>query len=204
MKRLDKKAVMGIGMLLIFVATVVASAISAGVLITATNSLKESALQVSEETNRRLTDGPDLFALYAQGNQSDETLYQFEALIRPRPGSNPVQLKVLGLSITTADTTVSARFNETVSEVGTNGSAGACTFANLTNEKDFCVVKRLADDDTLLEKGEFVAIKHELNTTNALGTEEKFEFTLTPKTGRLVSIELVTPELVLANKIRLR
>ncbi|PIZ54769.1 hypothetical protein COY28_02410, partial [Candidatus Woesearchaeota archaeon CG_4_10_14_0_2_um_filter_57_5] len=53
----DRKAIMGIGMLIIFIATILVSAVAAGVLVKVTGQLQQKALLVEEAARTRLVSG---------------------------------------------------------------------------------------------------------------------------------------------------
>jgi archaellin len=199
MKRMNKKAVMGVGMLMIFIATVLVSAMAAGVLIAATGLLQQRALTVERSVRERLVSGIEVFSVYSTGNVADETINEFEFLIRSRAGSTPVQLKTLSMSFISQNLSLAAELNE--SQIGRDG---ICSFSNLTAETQFCIENRLGNNDTILEEGEILTIRYHLNDSHALSTEEDFEVIFQPKTGALEILQLRTPEIVLTSKIRMR
>ncbi|MDD9953775.1 MAG: flagellin [Candidatus Woesearchaeota archaeon] len=194
---MNKKAVMGIGMLIIFIATVLVSAVAAGVLIKSTGLLQQKALIVEESTRERLVNGVEVFAVFGTGNVSNESIAEFEFLTRVKPGSTPVQMKNLGISFVSGSLAFSAELNDSM--IG-----DSCTFSSLIAETQFCFDNRLGNNDTIFEEGELFAIKYKINASNALPTETDFEVTFLPKNGALEVQLLRTPQLVLQSKIRIR
>jgi archaellin len=198
MKKHFKKAMMGVGMLLLFIATILSSAIAAGVLITSTGLIQDKALKVDTITRERLVSGLEIFSVYAGGNMTTQTVNNYEIYARLRAGSNPVQLSTLGFSFVAGEQSYNAILN--ISNVGTN-----CTFTSLTPETEFCAEKKFGDlDTTILEEGDMAILRYKLSDANSLTTEKSFVVYLQPRTGSLVVLELKTPELVLASKISLR
>lgn len=194
---IGSKGIMGIGMLMIFISTVLASAIAAGVLIRSTGLLQERALLVGESAQNRLISGVEVFGVYANGDTAAETIKEFEFMTRVRAGSPPIQMKTLGISFVSSNVTAAAILDTSLIGSG-------CTFSALEAETNYCFENRLGNNDTVLEEGEMYTVKFKLDNANALSTEEDFEITLTPKTGAMEVINLRTPELIMRNKIRLR
>lgn len=193
----SKKGLMGVGMLLLFISSIIASTIAAGVLITTTGILQERALRVEEEARERLISGIDIVSIYASGNVTSQTLNELEIMIRLRSGSRPIQMNTLGFSFLSRDLTFSARLNETLS--GDN-----CTFQNLNTETQFCMEKIFGEDNTILDEGNLAILRYHLQPENALVPEQSFDLAIQPKIGNLIVLELKAPDMVLSSKIRLR
>lgn len=194
-----KKGIMGIGMLMIFIATILVSAAAAGVLIRSTGILQERALVVEQSARERLVHGIEIFSIYINGNQENETFNELEFYARTRAGSPPIQMRTLGLSFISGNMSFSAGLNE--SKIGTEGQ---CSFGSLTPETEFCFENRIGNNDTILEEGELLVLRYKLSDENVLPIETIFEVAFLPKKGALENIELRTPDMVLNNKLRLR
>jgi archaellin len=196
LKKLQKKGIMGIGMLLIFIATVVISGMAAGVLITATGVLQQRALSVEQSTRNRLVSGVEVFSVFTNGNTTSETITEFEFHTWLRPGSLPIQFRNMGFAFITQNLSLGPNLNESL--IGEN-----CTFENLTAEDEYCLEPRIGDLNTVLEEGEITVIKFKLNSSHALGTEEDISVIFQPKSGSKEMLDLRTPEIVLTSKIKL-
>ncbi len=104
-----KKAIMGIGTLIIFIATILVAAVAAGVLISTSGVLQQRALITGQEARQKITDSVETVSIVAYGNRSDESLNNFESMIRLDAGSDPIQMKGFGLSFIGPDQHASAR-----------------------------------------------------------------------------------------------
>jgi archaellin len=93
-----KRAVMGIGTLIIFIATILVAAVAAGVLISTSGVLQQRALITGQEARKKITNAIEIIQILAYGNKTDETLNNFEVLIRLDAGSDPVQMKKFDIS----------------------------------------------------------------------------------------------------------
>ena len=193
---MSRKAVMGVGMLLIFVSTILVSAVAAGVLIRTTGLMQESALDVAGSTQNRIVTGIDVFTAYALANSSQDKVYGFEFFVRLRAGSPPIQFRNLGLSYISEEESFSASLNESL--------MGSCTIANLAPEAEFCITPRLGNNDTVLDRGESLTLLYKLSNSSVAGPEQRVEFTFQPKEGALETIDVAIPGLILTNKVRLR
>ncbi|MFT4311424.1 MAG: hypothetical protein ACMXX7_02250 [Candidatus Woesearchaeota archaeon] len=194
---MNTKAVVGIGTLIIFIATIVVSMVAAGVLVRSTGLLQERALFVEETARERLISGIEVFAVYAQGDRENQTISEFEFHMRLRPGSNPVQMRTLSMAFDTEDRIYAAELNE-------NLIGDTCSFDALDRGLEFCYVDRFGNEDTVLEEGELFIVRFGLPEDEALETFVEFEVTFTPRVGSLELISLRTPEIVLTRRIRLR
>jgi len=107
----DKKAIMGIGTLIIFIATILVAAVAAGVIISTSGILQQKALQVGDQTRSRLVNGIDVEQIFLHGDRDNEfnhTANDFEILVRPSAGSNAIQLKSVTLTVFAGDYVASA------------------------------------------------------------------------------------------------
>lgn len=193
----SKKGIMGVGMLLIFVASIVSATIAAALLITSTNLLQDRASQVQDEATEGLISGLDVVTIYATGNTTTEQITEFEFITRLRAGSRPVQMDSMGLTYIEGENTATGYLNESLT--GEN-----CTFENLQSETEFCMNKIFGDENTVLEKGDMAIVKYKLSNETALGVDTSFDVILQLRTGSPVILSLQTPDMVLSSKIRLR
>ncbi|MGM5488439.1 MAG: archaellin/type IV pilin N-terminal domain-containing protein [Nanobdellota archaeon] len=93
MRRKSKRGIMGIGTLIIFIATILVAAVAAAVLISTSNVLQQRSLLVGQEARKSITDGLDVFSIMAASNYSTETFNNYEVLMRLSPGSDPLQMR---------------------------------------------------------------------------------------------------------------
>lgn len=98
MLRKRKQAIMGIGTLIIFIATILVAAVAAGVLISTSGVLQQRALITGQEARKKITNAVEIISITAYGNKTDESLNNFEILLRLDAGSDPLQMKNFDLS----------------------------------------------------------------------------------------------------------
>lgn len=195
----QKKAVMGVGMLLLFVSTILVSAVAAGVLIRATGLMEESAIGVANDARDRLISGIDVFTLYGYGNTSASRIDGLEMYVRLRSASPALQLENMGLSYVAGQDSFEAELNESL--IGND-----CQFGNLTSREDYCYRVLNGDNNTILQTGELLAVRYSLGDGDArLQRQEDFELSLQVKeTGSVNTVTATVPDLILDSKTRLR
>jgi archaeal flagellin FlaB len=197
-KRFGKRAAVGIEMLLIFIASVLISAIAAGVLIQATGTLQQNALTVSSATQDRLVTGLDVVSVVGIANVSEELLVGVEIQTRLRAGSPAIQLQFTKISVVWRDASFALDYN-----VSLQGQA--CQFEDITGDSyTFCAFNMIGDNNSILAEGEILALRFMMPTGSDLGVIEEFELGLQPRSGALTVLQLRTPELMLTPRVRLR
>lgn len=92
---------MGIGTLIIFIATILVAAVAAGVIISTSGVLQQKALLISEQSQNRLINGVQITNVFMAGDIQAKTANNIEILARPEPASGPINFKTTSLSFFT-------------------------------------------------------------------------------------------------------
>ena len=98
--RKDKKGLVGIGTLIIFIAMVIVAAVAAGVLINTSQSLQEQARATGEETIRSVSSGVEVSAVKGQTDENAQ-ITTLEAIVSTYPGSDGINLEETVIQVTT-------------------------------------------------------------------------------------------------------
>ncbi len=109
-----RKAEMGVGTLIIFIALLLVAAVAAGVLITTAGVLQERALATGKETTGRIATHIEVIEVSAT-NGTNETLNELSMLVKLSAGSTPVRFQDTTLILSTE------RVMTTLSYIGNNG-----------------------------------------------------------------------------------
>jgi archaellin len=121
----NKKAIMGIGTLIIFIATILVAAVAAGVIISTSGVLQQKALIIGEQAENRLINGIEVTHIFAEGNTTSKQANNFEVLTRPEPAAGPINLKLTSVSFFTDSGAYSAELEDpTLMEFNTTVSVG--------------------------------------------------------------------------------
>lgn len=88
----SRRALIGVGVLIIFLSTILAASITAGVLIRTSGVLVQKSTDVERTVRERLVTGFEMVSAQAQGNTTTEKINNFEFFVRLRAGSSAIQL----------------------------------------------------------------------------------------------------------------
>ena len=97
----NRKGIMGIGTLIIFIATILVAAVAAGVIISTSGVLQQRALLAADQSEQRLINGVQITHVFMQGDLVNKTANNIEVLARPEPASGPINFKTTSLSFFT-------------------------------------------------------------------------------------------------------
>ncbi|MBN2566454.1 hypothetical protein JXB02_00015 [Candidatus Woesearchaeota archaeon] len=136
MDRRTKKAIMGIGTLIIFIATILVAAVAAGVLISTSGVLQQRALIAGQDVRKRLTNAVEIISVLAEGNASSETINNFEIYLRLSEGSDPLQMRKFDIQYITGDHDAAASLQHK-SVWGEPHAIGQVTNSSYTTIGDF-------------------------------------------------------------------
>ena len=107
-----KKAEMGIGTLIIFIALLLVAAVAAGVLIQTAGSLQERALTTGDQAKGQISTNVRVVEVSATSG-TDGTLEEVEQIAKLSPGSNAIKLEQTLLTMNTYDRTASLTYRGT-------------------------------------------------------------------------------------------
>lgn len=116
----QKKGEMGIGTLIIFISLLLVAAIAAGVLIQTSGSLQEKALTTGDQAKSQIATNVRVIEVSATDG-SQGALRHFTEILKLAPGSEPIKLSQVLLTMNTYDRTVSMQYGGTSTEWGADG-----------------------------------------------------------------------------------
>ncbi len=99
---------MGIGTLIIFIATILVAAVAAGVIISTSGVLQQKALLIGDQSQSRLINGIQITHIFMEGDVVEKTANNIEILARPEPASGPINFRTTSLSFFTPTGSYSA------------------------------------------------------------------------------------------------
>jgi len=187
---MNKKGIMGIGMLIIFIASILVSALAAGVILRATGILQQKALKTEEQARNRLVTMIEPVTFDAYVNTSAERVLGFEILMRLSAGSNDIDVSQLAFTVLTADEIFTASVN--ASMTGSN-----CTFDTLNPQERFCIDYKFGGATSgMIGDIDLVVLRWILNSSNYLAPNTNFGVSFIPQEGAYVNLELETPKVL--------
>jgi archaellin len=181
-KKVNKRAMMGVGVLLIFIATILTSAIAAGVLVRTSGLLQSKTIEVERTTRERITNGLEFVQVIGYANTTAGSITDVEILVRLKPGSSPIKLADTYLTYTVDEVALKLPVNESMS--GTS-----CSFTNMTAETSFCYEALFGNSNSIVDIEETLYLRFKLNATNAMLPQDYVELQFISKLGDPTSLD---------------
>lgn len=144
------KGMMGIGTLIIFIATILVAAVAAAVLISTSNVLQQRSLLVGQEARKAITDAVEVVSILSASDSTTETFNNFEILVRLSPGSDPLQMRKFNIQYISPTFDQAAELlyddNETTREVGSVNATANATLYDLDGDGQADRMRLFIDD----------------------------------------------------------
>lgn len=112
----NKKAMMGVSTLIIFISAILTSAVAAAVIVRTVGILQERAFTVTTEIRDRIVTALDFISVNGYANVSAQKMYGFDILTRTRSGSYSYSLLTAGLTFTNEKVTAAAQLQHSENE----------------------------------------------------------------------------------------
>jgi len=179
-----KKAEMGVGTLIIFISMLLVAAVAAGVLIQTAGSLQEKSLTTGQQARSQISTHAETIEVSAtdgrNGNVTD-----FNQMLKLSPGSDPIKLEQVILTMNTKDRTATIKYR---------GTSGVCDHSNVNgyntfnDEHPITEIGVTVNDYTLAEDLDDDGANDYMYVYNNAGGDEYLYFNLS--TAGLVNISL--------------
>lgn len=188
-----KKADMGIGTLIIFIAMILVAAIAAGVLVQTATSLQNKALLAGERTKGQVSTSAQVLLLFAEDGSSGASVDRFFAKMKLSPGSDPIKFNDTLLEFDLQDTSADLIFNKSDGtcadwEYGTDSSSGS---GNYSIEY---LVTGPEWKNEYLHRGDVILLCFE--SPRAISSDEDISIRFIPKVGTPTILETSVPDII--------
>ena len=184
----NKKANMGMGTLIIFIAMIIVAAIAASVLISTTTSLQNKALETGTATKDEVGTSLTVLQIFGEDGTTGN-LENITVTTKLKAGSEPIRFGDLLLSLGLDNASEDYNYNE---------SLGNFTAA-INNDSDGFFVQYSIQgsnfQDGFLSTGDVAKIK--FAAPRAVGESESFNLDIVPKVGLKNSVSTQTPTVIL-------
>jgi len=129
-----KKAEMGVGTLIVFIAMLLVAAVAAGVLIQTVGSLQETSLSTGQQAEAQISTHAEVVEVSASDGR-DGDLEDFQEIIKLAPGSDPIKLDQVIFTFNTKDKTATLKYRGvgSICEINNNNGFNTWTIENITS-----------------------------------------------------------------------
>ena len=199
---MNKKAEMGIGTLIIFIAMILVAAIAAGVLLQTASTLQNKALDTGKKTEGAV--GTSISPIMMAGEDGqDGTLENFYIKVKLNAGSDSIKLADLLVGMYLDNSSADLEYKG--GTYGTNCSYGVNGFYTASDGTGNYTVKYLINGTNnklhYLSRGDVIEICFRSPTT--LNEDTEFTVNLVPKIGTLTQIKATTPDVITDKRVTL-
>jgi archaeal flagellin FlaB len=189
---MKKKADMGIGTLILFIAMILVAAIAAGVLIQTASSLQNKALLTGERSKSQVSTNIMPIILHAEDGTDVDGVDEFYLKVRLAPGSDSVNFDDLLLSFSLKDLSLDMTYND----------SNNCSVLSTSNGLYFAIDYLIdGGNPTIgyLQSGDVVLLCFQ--STRKINEDESLILRLIPKVGSPTVIESALPDIMTEQRI---
>ena len=186
----DKKAEMGIGTLIIFIAMILVAAIAAGVLVTTASSLQNRALLTGSRSRTQVSTRVLPLSLYGEDG-SDATIDQLFFDLKLAPGSDMIKFDETLITNNLNNASVSLSYNQTIEK---------CNESVLNDGQGYYVEYLIGgNSEGYLERGDVARIC--FNSARSISEDEEVNVRVVLKVGNPTDLDTVTPQIMTHEKV---
>lgn len=193
-----RKAEMGIGTLIIFIALLLVAAVAAGVLIQTTGSLQEKALTTGDQARSQISTNAQVVEVSATDGTTRSLTY-FTMIMKLAPGSDEIRLDHALLTVSTFNATASLTYTNVTDPSVNNCTTGYCTEDGVGNFTVQYLQRGPNSIDGNLQRGDVIRIYFEGPRSVYEGEDMRISFI--PRIGTPTLVEFVTPEVISRERV---
>ncbi|MFW5990783.1 MAG: archaellin/type IV pilin N-terminal domain-containing protein [Candidatus Nanoarchaeia archaeon] len=189
-----KKAEMGVGTLIVFIAMLLVAAVAAGVLIQTVSSLQETSLSTGEEAESQISTNAEVIEVSATDGRNGN-LTDFYQRLKLSPGSDPIKLDEVIFTFNTREETSTLKYRgeDSVCEKGNEDGYNTWTeeYPEIVNTSTTKLEEDYdddgGDDSIYLGEGENATyVYFNLSEEGIIGLDTGINFSDVGSTGRQV------------------
>jgi archaeal flagellin FlaB len=203
MKKTENRGMMGIGTLIIFIATILVAAVAAAVLVATSSSLQQRSLLTGSQAEEGISTGVEAISVQGTDGSSGADLEHFEVLIRLQAGSDALNLNNTVLIMDTATSSQSLSYNGTYDSADTGNAVG-------TQNYNVYYVKQGPDwKQNYISRGDIAKLKFNCaactmaGATGGVSENKKVRLKIVPRVGTATNIEFTTPDVITDQRVSL-
>jgi archaellin len=183
---MNRKAEMGVGTLIIFIALLLVAAVAAGVLIQTAGSLQQRALSTGAQATGQISTNAIALEVSATDGRAGNDLTALEVIMKLAPGSDAIKFDDVTLTLSAND------FSQTL------------TYGNTANTTEFTVnyLQTGANNQTgVMVRGDVVELAFEASRN--LTESEDIRINFIPKIGTNTLVVFSMPDVISTERVYL-
>ena len=191
----SKKAEMGVGTLIIFIAMLLVAAVAAGVLLQTAGSLQQKALVTGSQTQGEISTNARVIEVSATDASVSRAVTNFSMQMKLSPGSDPIKFAEVTLTFSTDNATVTLAYDNSsnLSNFSTVGTVGTFTVEYLINGTN-----HLAGN---LQRGDVARLYWA--AASSIPEDSHVRINFIPKVGAATLVEFNTPDVMSTQRVYL-
>ncbi len=183
---------MGVGTLIIFIALILVAAVAAGVVIQTASSLQQQALATGQAARGEIATNARVVEVSAIDGSNGFSVENFSMQIKLAPGSNPIKLDEVTLTLNTDNTTTALQYtNDTA--FATTGQTGTFSVRYLINGTNHI--------DGNLQRGDVIEVQFQ--APRLIGEDEAVRINFVPKIGTATLVMFNMPDVISTQRVYL-
>ena len=188
----SKRAEMGVGTLIIFIAMLLVAAVAAGVLLQTAGSLQQKALATGQQAEGEIATNVRVIEVSAVDG-SDSDMENFSMQMKLAPGSDPIKLAEVTFTFSTDTETTTLTYDNTsnLSAFTTSGAVGTFVVEYLINGTNHVAGN--------LQRGDVIRAYWAANTAITEGEHVRINFI--PKIGTATLVEFNAPDVISTQRV---
>lgn len=191
--RTNKKAEMGMGTLIVFIALILVAAVAAGVLISTTGALQNKALATGKATTAQVGTSIEAIELFAEDAETDNEVDYFYQTVKLSSGSDDLRFSDVLLTLTLNDESQNYAYDSDID----------CDNSSSMSQSEFGVKYQIAasvgHQAGYLVKGDVAQIC--IESPRSVGESERVRTTIIPRVGTPLVVDTRMPDLMVSMRI---
>lgn len=196
-KNLSRKAEMGMGTLIIFIALILVAAIAAAVLISTTSSLQNQALSTGAATTQEVGTSLNVVEIIGEDGSQNNSIDGLGSLIRLASGSDAIRFEDTLISLSLDNVSQDYRYNDSLDCI--QGE-----LENLDATHGFGIqyaIEGVSHREGYLVSGDVAEIC--MGTPRSIAEGESFRLGIIPRVGTSANVETSLPTLLLNQRSKI-
>ncbi len=189
---MNKRAEMGIGTLIIFIAMILVAAIAASVLIQTATSLQNRALLTGTRTQEQVGTALQVLQIHAENGTTGGTVDDFFVKFKLSPGSEPIRLNDTLVEFDTREESAFLRYN------GSSSDCSADDYSTSSDGEGSFGARYLIEGNShaagYVHAGDVLELCFE--SPRSVGSEEDVTVRMVPQVGMSAVVETAVPEII--------